>query len=124
MLNKKNILGIIQDIQDQIEVIESELQRAKDLGLYIPDLTMVARNELSRLYESKKQHEIQAKAWGVLQDRCEVNELEKITKEKLEYMEKFIENGGKVIDLRNDATFLEYFEKENQLIAERNKKLC
>lgn len=46
-----------------------------------------------------------------------------MTTEKLEYMEKFIENGGKVIDLRNDPTFLDYFKREQELIAERNEKL-
>lgn len=52
-----------------------------------------------------------------------MSELEKVTTEKLEYMEKFIENGGKVIDLRNDPTFLDYFKREQELIAERNEKL-
>lgn len=52
-----------------------------------------------------------------------MSELEKVTTEKLEYMEKFIENGGKVIDLRNDTTFLDYFKREQELIAERNEKL-
>ncbi|WP_413537550.1 hypothetical protein [Enterococcus malodoratus] len=52
-----------------------------------------------------------------------MSELEKVTKEKLEYMEKYIENGGKVIDLRNDPTFLDYFKREQELIAERNEKL-
>ncbi|MGH1775816.1 hypothetical protein ABE883_18155 [Enterococcus raffinosus] len=66
MLNKKNILGIIQDHQDQIEVIESELQRAKHLDLDIPDLTIVARKELSYLYENKARFEMQARAWGLI----------------------------------------------------------
>lgn len=52
-----------------------------------------------------------------------MSELEKVTTEKLEYMEKFIENGGKVIDLRNDPMFLDYFKREQELIAERNEKL-
>lgn len=52
-----------------------------------------------------------------------MSELEKVTTEKLEYMEKFIENGGKVIDLRNDPTFLDYFKRDQELIAERNEKL-
>lgn len=52
-----------------------------------------------------------------------VSELEKVTIEKLEYMENYIENGGKVIDLRNDPTFLDYFKREQELIAERNEKL-
>ncbi|MFR4750658.1 hypothetical protein HMPREF3100_12810 [Enterococcus sp. HMSC29A04] len=71
MLNKKNILGIIQDHQDQIEVIESELQRAKHLDLDIPDLTIVARKELSYLYENKARFEMQARAWGLIKEESE-----------------------------------------------------
>lgn len=68
MLNKKNILGIIQDHQDRIEVIESELQRAKDLDLGIPELTMAAKNELSYLYDNKARYEMQANAWGLIEE--------------------------------------------------------
>lgn len=66
MLNKKNIMGIIQDHQDRIEVIESELQRAKDLDLDIPELTISARTELSFLYDNKARYEMQARAWGLI----------------------------------------------------------
>ncbi|MCO5404448.1 MAG: hypothetical protein ACLUSM_11270 [Enterococcus avium] len=72
MLNKKNIMGIIQDIKDRIEVIESELRRADDLNLDIPELTMDVRNELSCLYEDKERYELQAKVWGLIEEETNV----------------------------------------------------
>lgn len=66
MLNKENIMGIIEDHQKKIDVIESELQRAKDLDMDIPELTMSARDELSYLYDNKARFEMQAKAWGLM----------------------------------------------------------
>lgn len=52
-----------------------------------------------------------------------VNELEKVTKEKLDYAERFIEKGGSVNELHEDKTFLEMFKKENDLIYERNREI-
>lgn len=72
MLNKKNIMGIIQDHKDSIEVIESELQRAHDLNLDIPEVTRAARHELSYLYDNKARYEMQAKAWGLIEEESNV----------------------------------------------------
>lgn len=72
MLNKKNIMGIIKDHKDSIEVIESELQRAHDLNLDIPEVTRAARNELSYLYDNKARYEMQAKAWGLIEEKSNV----------------------------------------------------
>ncbi|WP_413537543.1 hypothetical protein [Enterococcus malodoratus] len=72
MLNKKNIMGIIQDHKDQIDEIESELQRADDLNLDIPEVTRAARNELSYLYDNKARYEMQAKAWGLIEEETNV----------------------------------------------------
>ena len=51
-----------------------------------------------------------------------VSELEKVTIEKLEYMENYIENGGEGIYLRKKPTFFDYFKREQKMIAERKKK--
>lgn len=52
-----------------------------------------------------------------------MNELEKLTKEKLAYMEKYIENGGTVENLKNDQTFLKMFDEEKELIRKRNNEI-
>jgi len=66
MLNKENIMDIIQSHKDEINEISSELIKAKELGLDIPELTKAAQNRLAYLYDNKYRYEIQAKAWGLI----------------------------------------------------------
>lgn len=66
MLNKENIMDIIQSHNNEINEISSELIKAKELGLDIPELTKAAQNRIGYLYANKCRYEIQAKAWGLI----------------------------------------------------------
>lgn len=66
MYDKSNIMKIIADHQEDIDKIEREIQRAKDMGLNIPDVIAAAENKLSYLYDNKARFEMQAKAWGLM----------------------------------------------------------
>lgn len=66
VLNKENIMDIIQSHKAEINEISSELIKAKELGLDIPELTKAAQNRLAYLYDNKYRYEIQAKAWGLI----------------------------------------------------------
>lgn len=66
MLNKDNIMDIIQSHKDEISDISNELIKAKVLGINIPVLTKIAENRLAHLYDNKHRYEIQAKAWGLI----------------------------------------------------------
>lgn len=66
MLNKDNIMNIIQSHKDEIDEISSELIKVKSLGLDIPELTKAAQSRLVYLYDNKYRYEIQAKAWGLI----------------------------------------------------------
>lgn len=65
MLSKKTILEEIKSHEEQIEKIEAELQRAKELGLDIPDMVVFAESELSFLRDNLYRYKMQAKAWGM-----------------------------------------------------------
>lgn len=52
-----------------------------------------------------------------------MGKLESIGTEKMEYMEMWVESGKKLADIVHDKKFIDYLQKEDQLIAERNKKL-
>lgn len=66
MLNKDNIMDIIQSHKDEINEISSEIIKAKSLGLDIPELTKAAQSRLAYLYDNKYRYEMQAKAWGLI----------------------------------------------------------
>lgn len=66
VLNKENIMDIIQSHKAEINEISSELIKVKELGLEIPELTKAAQNRLAYLYDNKYRYEIQAKAWGLI----------------------------------------------------------
>lgn len=66
MLNKDNIMDIIQSHKDEINEISSELIKAKSLGVGIPELTKAAQSRLAYLYDNKYRYEMQAKAWGLI----------------------------------------------------------
>lgn len=66
MLNKDNIMDIIQSHKAEINEISIELIKAKELGVKIPRLTKIAENRLAYLYDNKYRYEMQAKAWGLL----------------------------------------------------------
>lgn len=65
-INKENIMDIIQSHKAEINEISSELIKAKELGLDIPELTKIAQIRLEYLYDKKYRYEVQAKAWGLI----------------------------------------------------------
>lgn len=66
MLNKDNIMDIIQSHKVEINEISSELIKAKSMRLDIPELTKAAQSRLAYLYDNKYRYEMQAKAWGLI----------------------------------------------------------
>lgn len=61
MLNKENIMGIIQDHQNEINQYEHSIRRLKDEIEYV-------NYKLSFLYENKARYEMQARAWGLIEE--------------------------------------------------------
>lgn len=52
-----------------------------------------------------------------------MSELEKVTVEKMDYMEMWVRKGNKLVDIVHDQTFINYLEKEDGLIEKRNQQL-
>lgn len=63
MLNKKNILGIIQDHQRQIDNLRHEREFTGS-----STVRSAIEKELSYLYDNKARYEMQAKAWGLIEE--------------------------------------------------------
>lgn len=63
MLNKKNIMGIIQDHQREIDDLRHELE-------YEGSSTVrgAIESRLSDLYDDQARYELQAKVWGLIKE--------------------------------------------------------
>lgn len=66
MLNKKNIMGIIQDHQREIDDLRHELE-------YTGSSTVrrAIESRLSYLYDNQARFKLQAKAWGLIKEESE-----------------------------------------------------
>lgn len=65
MLNKKNIMGIIQDHQDEIDQLEYELEQARQWCM--TESVQSLSNRLSYLKDNQYRYKLQAKAWGLIE---------------------------------------------------------
>ena len=65
MLNKKNIMGIIQDQQDEIDQLEYELEQARQWSML--ESVKSLSNRLSYLRDNQYRYKLQAKAWGLIE---------------------------------------------------------
>lgn len=63
MLNKRNIMGIIQDHQDEIDDLRHELEFTGS-----STVRKAIESQLSYLYDNKARYEMQAKAWGLIKE--------------------------------------------------------
>lgn len=63
MLNRDNILDIIKDFEDKMEHLERELENITD-----ENVRDVIKDRLANLADNKFRHELQAKAWGLMDD--------------------------------------------------------
>ena len=63
MLNKKNIMGIIQDHQREIDDLRHELE-------YTGSSTVrrAIESQLSYLYDNQARYKLQAKVWGLIKE--------------------------------------------------------
>ncbi|MDT2525998.1 hypothetical protein P7D73_22390 [Enterococcus raffinosus] len=65
MLNKKNIMGIIQDHQDEIDQLEYELEQARQWCML--ESVKAQSNRLAYLKDNQCRYKLQAKAWGLIE---------------------------------------------------------
>lgn len=65
MLNKKNILGIIQDHQDEIDQLEFELEQARQWCML--EIVKAQSDRLAYLKDNQYRYKLQAKAWGLIE---------------------------------------------------------
>ena len=63
MLNKQNIMGIIQDHQREIDDLRHELEHAGS-----STVARAIESKLSYLYDNKARYEMQARAWGLIKE--------------------------------------------------------
>lgn len=69
MTNRQKIIRrIIQDYQNRIDALESELQSAKKLNLALPEISKIVLKELAFLYDKKTDYEIQEEALRLIKD--------------------------------------------------------
>lgn len=65
MLNKKNIMGIIQDYQDEIDQLEYELEQARQWCML--ESVKAQSDRLAYLKDNQYRYKLQAKAWGLVE---------------------------------------------------------
>jgi hypothetical protein len=65
MLNKKNIMGIIQDHQDEIDQLEYELEQARQWCML--ESVKAQSDRLAYLKDNQHRYKLQAKAWGLIE---------------------------------------------------------
>ena len=61
MLDRDNILGIINQFQEEIDDLERELKKTTN-----ENVRYAIKNRLGDLVDNKFRHELQASAWGLM----------------------------------------------------------